>query len=152
MGRGFDKLSSAASVEVRVPFLDSEVVDFMSRMPPQMKLHGLKSKYIFRRAVEGVVPLEIVQRRKAAFGAPIRSWLRRDLHAMVDDLLSERTLRQRGYFEPAVVRSMVEQDRRGEGDHTMRLWALLTLELWHKTFIDSARGSLEAAPCSASVF
>ena len=147
-----DKLSSAASVEVRVPFLDSEVVDFMSRMPPQMKLHGLKSKYIFRRAVEGVVPPEIVQRRKAAFGAPIRSWLRRDLHAMVDDLLSERTLRQRGYFEPAVVRSMVEQDRRGEGDHTMRLWALLTLELWHKTFIDSARGSLEAAPCSASVF
>jgi asparagine synthase (glutamine-hydrolysing) len=117
-------------------------VDFMARMPPRMKLHGLKSKYIFRRAVESVVPPEIVQRRKAAFGAPIRAWLRRDLHDMVDDLLSERALRQRGYFEPAAVRSMVEQDRRGEGDHTMRLWALLTLELWHRAFIDSPRGGL----------
>jgi asparagine synthase (glutamine-hydrolysing) len=141
-----DKLSSAASVEVRVPFLDSEVVDFMSRMPPQMKLHGFKSKYIFRRAVERVVPPEILHRRKAAFGAPIRAWLRRDLHDMVDGLLSEKTLRERGYFQPAAVRAMIEEDRKGEGDHTLRIWALLTLELWHRTFIDS-REWVGGQPC-----
>jgi asparagine synthase (glutamine-hydrolysing) len=132
-----DKLSSAASVEVRVPFLDSEVVDFMSHVPPDMKLHGFKSKYIFRRAVEGIVPRKIVRRRKAAFGAPIRAWLRRDLAGMVDDLLSQETLSRRGYFRPAAVRAMIAEDRQGEGDHSLRIWALLTLELWHRAFIDS---------------
>ncbi|MGO9275604.1 MAG: asparagine synthase (glutamine-hydrolyzing) [Terriglobia bacterium] len=140
-----DKLSSAASVEVRVPFLDTEVVDFMASVPPEMKLRGLTSKYILRRAVESVVPREIVHRRKAAFGAPIRAWLRRDLHDMVDELLSDKTLRERGYFQPGVVRAMVEQDRRGQGDHTLRIWALLSLELWHRTFMDSSLSSLETS-------
>ncbi len=133
-----DKLSSAASVELRVPFLDNAVVDFMSKLPPAMKLRGLKSKYIFRRAVKGAVPHEIIHRRKAPFGAPIRAWLRHDLIEMVDDLLSESTLKQRGYFEPASVRAMIEADRRGGGDNILRIWALLTLELWHRTFIDSS--------------
>jgi asparagine synthase (glutamine-hydrolysing) len=132
-----DKLSSAASAEVRVPFLDTEIVDFMSQVRPDMKLHGFKSKYIFRRAVQGLVPREIIERRKVGFGAPIRAWLRRDLHDMVDDLLSEQTLRQRGYFQPAAVRAMISEDRQGKGDHTLRIWALLTLELWHRAFIDS---------------
>ncbi len=132
-----DKLSSAASVELRVPFLDNAVVDYLSKLSPALKLRGLQSKYILRRAVEGTVPHRIIHRRKAPFGAPIRAWLRHDLKEMVDDLLSDKTLAQRGYFKPVPVRAMIGADRRGEADNTLQIWALLTLELWHRTFIDS---------------
>ncbi len=133
-----DKLSSAASVEVRVPFLDNKVVQFMSRVPANLKLKGLKGKYLLKQGLEGTLPAKIIRRRKAGFGAPIRTWLRRDLRAMVDDILSDDAIRHRGYFEPSAVRAMIAQDREGREDNTFRIWALLTLELWHRTFIDQA--------------
>jgi asparagine synthase (glutamine-hydrolysing) len=133
-----DKLSMAASIELRVPFLDNELVDFAGRLPAGLKLHGLTGKYLFRRAMEGVLPPEILQRRKMPFGVPVRSWLRRELRPMVDDLLAESTIRRRGYFEPAEVRRIVAQSRDGLGASAHQVWALLMLELWHRTFIDSA--------------
>jgi asparagine synthase (glutamine-hydrolysing) len=133
-----DKLSMAASVELRVPFLDNELVDFAGRLPAGLKLHGLTGKYLFRRAMEGTLPREILRRRKMPFGVPVRSWLRRELRAMVDDLLDEPTVRRRGYFEPAEVRRIVADSREGLGASAHQVWALLMLELWHRTFIDSA--------------
>jgi asparagine synthase (glutamine-hydrolysing) len=133
-----DKLSSAASVEVRVPYLDNELVEFMAQVPPNLKLKGLKSKYLLRQALEGMLPTKVIHRRKAGFGAPIRTWLRRDLRAMVDDILSHDAIKRRGYFQPSAVRAMIAQDRDGREDNTYRIWAFLTLELWHQTFIDIA--------------
>ena len=127
-----DKLSSANSVELRVPFLDNEVVELMARVPPRLKLRGLKSKYLLKEAVRGLVPDDVIRRRKAGFGAPIRSWLRHDLREMVDDLLGEQGVQRRGYFEPETIRSIVEADRTGQADNTYRIWALLTLEVWHQ--------------------
>jgi asparagine synthase (glutamine-hydrolysing) len=133
-----DKLSMAASVETRVPFLDYELIEFMARVPARLKLRGLTGKYLLRRAVAGMVPPAIVKRRKAGFGAPIRRWLGADLVEMVDDLLSPDMVRARGYFDPIAVRDLIERDRRGEQDNTYRIWALLTLEIWHQTFADDS--------------
>jgi asparagine synthase (glutamine-hydrolysing) len=132
-----DKMSMAASVEVRVPFLDNEIVDFLLTVPPELKLHGRTSKYILRQAVKGLVPDAVLRRRKAGFGAPIRTWLRRDLREMVDDLLCPDQIKKRGYFEPRAIQALILDDREGRADNTYRIWALLTLELWLQVFSDA---------------
>lgn len=134
-----DKLSSAASVEVRVPFLDNEIVDFASRIPPGFKLKRLTGKYLMRMAMSEVVPREVLRRRKAGFGAPIRRWQRHNLRTMIDDLLSTTTVRNRGLFDPLAVRQLVEEDRKGIRDNSYKIWALLTLEVWQRSFLDSTK-------------
>src|SRR4029077_4251697 len=84
-----DKTSMAANLEVRVPFLNREMIEFAARMRAELKLKGLKRKYILKRAAEKLLPHDVVWRKKAGFGAPIRSWLRGALRPMVNDLLSE---------------------------------------------------------------
>jgi asparagine synthase (glutamine-hydrolysing) len=133
-----DKQSMAASIEVRVPFLDQVVVDFMRQVPPELKLHGYTQKYILRKAMEDVLPAEVISRRKAAFGLPVRSWLQNELREMVGDLLSERRVRERGLFQPGAVARMVRENGRSR-DYTLQLWSLLTLELWQQVFIDESR-------------
>ena len=134
-----DKLSMAASVETRVPYLDNEIVDFMCTVPANLKLHGFTSKYLLREAMRDLVPDAILHRRKAGFGAPIRTWLRRDLRGMVDDFLSPERITARGYFDAAAVRRIIEDDREGLADNTYRIWALLTLEVWHQVFLEGNR-------------
>jgi asparagine synthase (glutamine-hydrolysing) len=131
-----DKMSMAASIETRVPYLDNQVVDFMLGVPPDLKLHGFTSKYVLREAMKDLVPPAILRRRKAGFGAPIRTWLRRDLREMVDDLLSAGTVSRRGYFDPVAVRRLIDDDREGRADNTYRIWALVTLELWQQIFME----------------
>ncbi len=131
-----DKLTMAASVEMRVPFLDNELVEFMAGVPPHLKIRGLTSKYLLRRAVADLLPPAILKRRKAGFGAPIRRWLETDLVNLVDDLLSPETIRARGYFDPVTIRRLIENDRKRREDHAYRIWALLTLEMWMRLFID----------------
>jgi asparagine synthase (glutamine-hydrolysing) len=131
-----DKMSMAASIEARVPFLDNEIVDFMLTVPRQLKLHRRTSKFVLRKAVKDIVPAEVIERRKAGFGVPLRTWLRRDLREMVDDLLGEERIKARGYFDPAAIRTLVLDDRNGRADNTYRIWALLTLELWHQIFLE----------------
>ncbi|HWT01761.1 MAG TPA: asparagine synthase (glutamine-hydrolyzing) [Pyrinomonadaceae bacterium] len=132
-----DKTSMAANLEVRVPFLNYELVELAARMPPDLKLRGLKRKYILKRAAETLLPKDVVWRKKAGFGAPIRSWLRGPLKPMVEDLLSEETLRRRGLFDPREVRRIIEANLSGREDYNLQVFQLLTLELWQRTFIDS---------------
>ena len=133
-----DKTSMAANLEVRVPFLNYEMVELAARMPPHLKLHGLKRKYILKRAAERLLPRDVVWRKKAGFSAPIRSWLRGALRPMVDDLLSEETVRRRGLFNPKEIRRIIEANLSGREDYNLQVFQLLTLELWQRTFIDSA--------------
>jgi asparagine synthase (glutamine-hydrolysing) len=133
-----DKLSMAASIEARVPFLDHVVIDFMRQVPPEFKLHGYTQKYILKRAMEDVVPQKVISRRKAGFGLPVRSWLQNELREMVGDLLSEKRVRERGLFQPCAVAKMVRDNGRTR-DYTLQLWSLLTLELWQQTFLDGTR-------------
>ena len=131
-----DKMSMAANLEVRVPFLNRQMIEMAARMPPRLKLRGLKRKYILKRALEGVLPNDVISRRKAGFGAPIRSWLRGPLKPLIADLLSEEVLRRRGLFRPKEVKRVLDANFSGREDYNLQVFQLLGLELWHQTFID----------------
>ncbi|MFY9618704.1 MAG: asparagine synthase (glutamine-hydrolyzing) [Pyrinomonadaceae bacterium] len=131
-----DKTSMAANLEVRVPFLNVEMLELAARMPTSLKLRGLKRKYILKKAAETLLPREVVWRKKAGFGAPIRSWLRGPLQPMVDDLLSEETIKRRGLFRHREVRRIIDLNLSGREDYNLQVFQLLNLELWHREFID----------------
>ena len=135
-----DKMSMASSVEVRVPFLDRELAEFVAwNVPPRLKIKGFfrpTTKYIFRKAMQDILPREVLRQPKAGFAAPVDYWLAHDLKEMVDDLLSESRVRERGLFRPKAVRGFVEEHRSGVQDWSMQIWQFLTLELWMQTFLD----------------
>ena len=138
-----DKTSMAANLEVRVPFLNREMIEMAARMPPRLKLRGLKRKYVLKRALESVLPRDVVWRKKAGFGAPIRSWLRGPLRPLIADVLSEETVKRRGIFRPNEVRRVLDANFSGREDYNLHVFQLLGLELWHRAFIDT--GSLNGA-------
>jgi asparagine synthase (glutamine-hydrolysing) len=131
-----DKMSMAASIEVRVPLLDDELVALTARIPSRLKLRRWQRKYVFKKSQEGVLPKEIIWRRKAGFGAPVRAWLEQDLAPMMDDLLSAETLRRRGFVDAGSVERMRHANSAGDADYAIQLYALLSLELWARTFLD----------------
>jgi asparagine synthase (glutamine-hydrolysing) len=137
-----DKMSMANSVEVRVPFLDHEFAEFVAwNVPPNLKLNGFFSpstKHIFRKAMKGILPDEVLRQPKAGFAAPIDYWLGNDLREMADDLLSESSIKARGLFRPESIQKMVREHRRGTHDWSMQIWQFLTLELWTQSFVDGA--------------
>ena len=143
-----DKMSMASSVEVRVPFLDRELAEFVAwNVPPGLKLKGFlrpTTKYIFRRAMKDILPNEVLRQPKAGFAAPIDYWLAHDLREMVDDLLSPDQLRKRGIFDPEVLRKYVGEHRSGRQDWSMQVWQFLTLELWMQTFLDGGAQRFES--------
>jgi asparagine synthase (glutamine-hydrolysing) len=130
-----DKTSMAATLEVRVPFLNVEMLELSSRIPTELKLKGIKRKYILKRAAEKLLPHDVVWRKKAGFGAPIRSWLRGALKPMVADLLSEETIKKRGLFDTKEVRRVIETNLSGKEDFNLQVFQLLTLELWMQAFL-----------------
>lgn len=133
-----DKMSMASSVEARVPFLDWELAEWVaSNIPARLKLNGNTTKYILRQAMRDLLPAEVLTQKKAGFAAPVDYWLAHDLRETVDDLLSERRLKERGLFNPPMVRRLVEEQRTGKEDWSLQIWQFLTLELWMQTFIDT---------------
>ena len=142
-----DKMSMASSVEVRVPFLDRGLAEFVAwNVRPNLKLRGAlnpTTKYIFRRAMHGILPDEVLRQPKAGFAAPVDYWLAHDLRDMVDDLLSPERLRARDMFRPQAVQRFVEEHRKGRHDWSLQLWQFLTLELWMQTFLDGGARRFE---------
>jgi asparagine synthase (glutamine-hydrolysing) len=135
-----DKMSMACSVEVRVPFLDHEFAEFVAwNVPPNLKLNGFFSpttKDIFRKAMGGSLPREVLGQPKAGFAAPTDYWLANDLEEMTDDLLSESNIKSRGLFRPESIQKLLREHRRGTHDWSMQIWQFLTLELWMQSFLD----------------
>jgi asparagine synthase (glutamine-hydrolysing) len=142
-----DIASMAHSLEARSPFLDHHVVEFAAALPSRLKLRGLTQKYLLKRAMRDVLPPAILRRPKMGFGVPIDHWFRHELREMAHDLLLDARGRQRGYFRAEEVTRYLDEHARGEAHHHARLWALLMLELWHRTFIDrpGAEGPLVGA-------
>ena len=140
-----DKMSMASSVEVRVPFLDRHFAEFVAgNVKPAWKLKGKwhpVTKFIFRQSMRDMLPEEVLRQPKAGFAAPVDYWLAHDLRPIVDDLLSESQVRRRGLFRPEVVRSYVDEHRRGTEDWSMQIWQLLTLEIWMQLFLDGGARS-----------
>lgn len=131
-----DRASMAASVEVRVPFIDKIVVTKAMEIPGRLKIKHGESKYILKKAAEFFLPKEIIYRPKASFGAPIRAWISGDLKPMVDDLLSEESISKRGFFNYEFIKKIVDDDRAGAKDNAYQIYQLLTLELWCREYID----------------
>ncbi len=131
-----DRMSMAASLEARTPLLDHKLIDFVTRIPASLKLSGLETKHLFKRAVQDLVPAEILNRPKQGFGVPIQKWINQQLRQRIRDTLSDARTRQRGYVEPNYVDVLLDEHERGRRDHSMALWSLLMLELWHREFVD----------------
>ena len=148
-----DKMSMASSVEVRVPFLDRELAEFVAwNVRPEWKLKGKwrpVTKYIFREAMRSMLPEEVLRQPKAGFAAPVDYWLANELRPMVDDLLSESQVHKRGLFRPEEVRRYVDEHRRGVEDWSMQIWQLLTLEIWMQLFLDGGARSFAQRQMSA---
>ncbi len=127
-----DRMSMAHSLEVRVPFLDNEVAEFVLPLPGRLKATALHDKILLRRAVDGVIPETTATRRKQAFAVPIGSWLRGDLKAAMIDYLEPGSLKRRGLFNASVVNALVAEHLSGARDHGAALWTLLVLEHWQR--------------------
>jgi asparagine synthase (glutamine-hydrolysing) len=131
-----DIASMAHALEVRCPFLDTDVVEFAARLPRKMLMQR-RGKHLLRAAMRGLVPDAIMNRRKRGFGLPLRRWMKEDLGALTRDVLLDRRARERGLFQPAAVERLIGAVDR-ERDAPDRLWTLLVLELWFREFIDAA--------------
>jgi len=131
-----DKMGMAEGVEVRVPLLDPDVVAFASSLPVDYKQRGHMGKWIFKKAMEGILPKEVIYRPKTGFAAPLRYWLRTDLKELVDDVLSADTLRKRGLLDPAGVERLRKLDAAGKVDAAYPIFAMVCIELWCKIFLD----------------
>jgi asparagine synthase (glutamine-hydrolysing) len=132
-----DVASMASSLEVRSPFLDHQVVEFAASLPPGLKIRGLVQKYLLKQVMQRMLPDQVVRRRKRGFGVPIDHWFRRELREMAYDVLLDARASARGYFRPETLRQYLDDHVQRRADHHARLWTLLMLELWHRTFIDA---------------
>lgn len=131
-----DKMSMAAGVEVRVPFLDPDLAELAARIPAQLKVRRGVTKWPLKAAMATRLPHDVIHRPKTGFGVPLRRWLRRDLRSWVDELLSPRVIRDRGIFDSAAVERLLWRDRDGEVDATYTIFALMCIELWCRSFVD----------------
>jgi len=131
-----DKMSMAAGVEVRVPFLDLDLVDFAARIPLGMKQRGMEGKWILKKAMEPFLPREVIYRSKTGFGAPLRRWMRFELRELLGDLLSVDSLKRRGLFEPVAVQQLIALNDSGTVDASYTLLSLLCIEIWCRGFLD----------------
>jgi asparagine synthase (glutamine-hydrolysing) len=132
-----DRMSMAASVETRVPLLDHRVVEFALNLPSSLKLNRLKTKIALRQVASNRVPAEILNKPKQGFSIPLKHWLRGPLKPMMTDLLSQETVRARGYFEPQTVTRWMQEHLDGRANHSHRLWALMVIELWLQRVLET---------------
>lgn len=133
-----DKMGMAEGVEIRVPLIAPNLVEFAASIDNQLKQNGQEGKWIFKKAMEAYLPKDVIYRPKTGFGAPLRYWLNNELKPLVDEMLSERSLVARGVFNPREVHRLITEDRNGEKDFSYPIFALLSLEIWFRTFLDDA--------------
>ena len=136
LARG-DKMSMAASVEARVPLLDHPLVEFAASLPPHLKLHRLKRKYLLKQVAARHLPPEIITRKKKGFPMPFSAWFRNDAKTLVRDLLSESSVKERGLFDPRFVDQLLTAHETGRADHSPLIWGLVCLEVWQRLFLDA---------------
>ena len=140
-----DRMSMAASVESRVPFLDHELVEFAMRIPSYHNVRGLAGKRVLKKAVEDLLPRSIIYRRKMGFPTPLRSWLQGPELDRVEPLMLSERCHERGLYDRNALRRMFGDHRNLRRDHTVTIWRLLNLELWCRVFLDDEIPSMRVA-------
>jgi asparagine synthase (glutamine-hydrolysing) len=146
-----DKMSMAHSLECRVPLLDERLVNLAARMPDGMRVRGKATRFAIKQALRGILPDATIDRKKRGFGAPVGAWLKHELQPIVDFLLAPAVIEQRGLFRPAAVDRVVRDHRASRGDYTDHLFALVTLEIWQRIFLDGRSVETVAAELDAAV-
>lgn len=131
-----DQMSMAASIESRVPFLDHPLVEFTATLPERLKLRGRTTKYILREAMRDALPAEILSRGKMGFPVPVGRWFRGPYRGLVDEYVLGDRAAERGLFDRAAARTIVDEHAASLRDHSERLWALVNVEVWHRIFVD----------------
>jgi asparagine synthase (glutamine-hydrolysing) len=129
----------AAGVTVRFPYLDQELIRMTGRLPENMVVRRLTKRFLFKRAMQGILPEEILKKKKQGFGLPTAVWLKSDtsFKGMVRDVLFDARTRARGIWEPAFVEKLLDEHERGSWDHADSIWRLLMLELWLRRYVDA---------------
>jgi asparagine synthase (glutamine-hydrolysing) len=145
-----DKMTMATSIELRVPLLDHKLLEFAAGLPEDFKVRGLTTKYIAKKAFQGRLPQEILNRRKAGFPVPFGKWLRTELKDLVHDVLLDRTTLARGYFNKQCVESLIKEHSES-GRYSKEILSLVSLELWHRAFLKPGSEPADVYSVGASI-
>jgi asparagine synthase (glutamine-hydrolysing) len=141
-----DRTTMAHSLEARVPFLDRAMMEFSRRIPPALRMRGLTTKYLLKRAMASRLPAAVVRGKKRGFNVPMPGWLAGELREFVHDTLAPARIRQQGLFDPGAVARLVQEHQTRTVDHSRALWTLLVLSVW----MDEMLGVRHAAPVRAA--
>jgi asparagine synthase (glutamine-hydrolysing) len=153
-----DRMSMAHGLELRSPFTDHKLIEFLARVPWQYKLQGGQTKFLLRQAARDWLPRRVLERSKLGLNPPMGLWLRGRLRPLLDEYLSPERVQQRGYFRVETVQQLVREHLNGRRDYSLHLWALISFEEWHRQYLDSEAYStlakslepLEALACLSS--
>lgn len=132
-----DRASMMNSLEVRAPFLDYQVVNFVNRLPVRLKLHGWSTKYLLKKLMKNRLPDSILQRKKKGFGIPVSKWLLSDLRPLMHDLLSKKNLSKDGIFNYQSVQALISAHEHRKQDNRKKIWMLMVFQLWKNQWLPS---------------
>jgi len=134
-----DSMSMAASLEVRVPFLDHEIVEFFWNIPSNLKIKGLNKKYLLKKAAEKLIPKEVIYRPKKGFSVPLTVWFRNELRSFVEEHLYKDSISAIGIFNYEYIRKILDEHYRGYANHDEKIFTLLVFVIWYKNNIENSR-------------
>jgi len=134
-----DKMSMAHSLEVRVPFLDNELIDFMASVSPELKLKRMTKKFLLKKSFDKILPRRTLYKEKKGFSVPLVLWFRRDLRSFIDNFLSKERIENLGYFNWAFIRNLLDLHFSGKANYYIQIWGLLVFCLWHAIHIEGQR-------------
>lgn len=132
-----DRMTMAHGLEARSPFLDHELVEFLAKVPANIKVQNNRPKYLMRKLARDYLPIQILQREKQGFMLPIAYWFRTGLFPLVSKILENSYFVKEGWFKKETIQTLLSEHRNNRNDHHVRLWMLLNLELWHQLYIDN---------------
>ncbi len=132
-----DRMTMAASLEGRVPFLDHEFIEYAASIPSSLKVRNLTTKYIFKEAMRPILPSIITDRRKHGFAVPVGEWFKKELKDYASDIFQDSKTTQRGYFDATYIQNLMSEHQKGLQDYSSQLWTLLMFELWCREYLDN---------------
>jgi asparagine synthase (glutamine-hydrolysing) len=132
-----DIATMAYSIEGRSPFLDHHLMEFAAGLPTELKLRGMTGKMLLKSTLRDILPDEVLDRPKMGFGVPLLRWFREELRELPGEVLLGSDTRVHTYIKPEAIAQMIEQHHAESADHSLRLWVLLQLELWHREVVES---------------
>jgi asparagine synthase (glutamine-hydrolysing) len=133
-----DRASMGSSLEVRVPFLNRDMVRLVTELPLELKLHRFTTKYLLKKSMEGRLPREIIKRPKKGFNMPVAHWLTSELRDLVLDMLSEERITRQGFFNYSYVKHLLDEHFSRQRDNRKLLWTLLIFQMWYDRYIESS--------------